>query len=54
MYIFVYDIKRTICYIIGWSNSPSVIKSMIDSYQEPTTDEGFDSIIILDNRKNNI
>lgn len=33
---------------------PSVIKSMIDSYQEPTTDEGFDSIIILDNRKNNI
>jgi predicted kinase len=26
---------------------PSVIKSMIDSYQEPTTDEGFSKIILL-------
>lgn len=26
---------------------PSVIKSMIDSYQEPTTSEGFDNIIFL-------
>ena len=26
---------------------PSVIKSMIDSYQEPTSDEGFSKIILL-------
>ena len=26
---------------------PSVIKSMIDSYQEPTSDEGFQKIILL-------
>jgi tRNA uridine 5-carbamoylmethylation protein Kti12 len=26
---------------------PNVIKSMIDSYQEPTTEEGFDKIILL-------
>lgn len=26
---------------------PTVIKSMIDSYQEPTTSEGFDNIIFL-------
>lgn len=26
---------------------PTVIKSMINSYQEPTTDEGFDNIISL-------
>jgi predicted kinase len=26
---------------------PSVIKSMIDSYQEPTADEGFSKIILL-------
>jgi tRNA uridine 5-carbamoylmethylation protein Kti12 len=26
---------------------PSVIKSMIDSYQEPTYDEGFTNIIFL-------
>lgn len=26
---------------------PSVIKSMIDSYQEPTVDEGFSNIILL-------
>jgi tRNA uridine 5-carbamoylmethylation protein Kti12 len=26
---------------------PSVIKSMIDSYQQPTTVEGFDNIISL-------
>jgi tRNA uridine 5-carbamoylmethylation protein Kti12 len=26
---------------------PSVIKSMIDSYQEPTSDEGFSKIILM-------
>jgi tRNA uridine 5-carbamoylmethylation protein Kti12 len=26
---------------------PTVIKSMIDSYQDPTSQEGFDNIILL-------
>jgi predicted kinase len=36
--------KRTGKYI-----SPSVITQMLDSYSEPSTEEGFESVMVLDN-----